>query len=104
MLILTRDSVLDALGDVTVAPITSTVRSIASEVLLTEECQVATAFPIETRTVPIAKLDSGTLVAQLVKDLLEAMSQAHTLPSKLAQLRSQQASLLDHLRARNLLR
>jgi mRNA interferase MazF len=32
---LTRDSVLDYLGEVTVAPVTSTIREIPSEVLLT---------------------------------------------------------------------
>ena len=34
VLILTRDSVLNYLGEVTIAPITSTVRDIPSEVLL----------------------------------------------------------------------
>ena len=37
VLILTRDSVLEYLGEVTVAPITSTIRDIPSEVLLTHE-------------------------------------------------------------------
>lgn len=37
VLILTRDSVLDYLGEVTIAPITSTIREIPSEVVLTEE-------------------------------------------------------------------
>lgn len=36
VLLLTRSSVIDVLGEVTVAPITSTVRNISSEVLLTE--------------------------------------------------------------------
>lgn len=36
VLILTRDSVLDYLGEVTVAPITSTIRDIPSEVILSE--------------------------------------------------------------------
>lgn len=36
VLILTRDSVLDYLGEVTIAPITTTVRNIPSEVLLTK--------------------------------------------------------------------
>jgi mRNA interferase MazF len=36
VLILTRDSVLEYLGEVTVAPITSTVRDIPSEVFLTK--------------------------------------------------------------------
>jgi mRNA interferase MazF len=35
VLVLTRDSVVDVLGDVTIAPITSTVRDIPSEVILT---------------------------------------------------------------------
>lgn len=37
VLILTRDSALEFLGEVTVAPITSTVRNIPSEVVLTAE-------------------------------------------------------------------
>jgi mRNA interferase MazF len=37
VLILTRNSVLEYLGEVTVAPITSTVRSIPSEVFLSRE-------------------------------------------------------------------
>ena len=36
VLILTRDSALEFLGEVTVAPITSTIRDIPSEVLLTQ--------------------------------------------------------------------
>jgi mRNA interferase MazF len=36
ILILTRDSILDYLGEVTVAPITTTIRDIPSEVLLTQ--------------------------------------------------------------------
>lgn len=37
ILVLTRDSALDFLGEVTVAPITSSIRSIPSEVVLTKE-------------------------------------------------------------------
>lgn len=46
VLILTRDSVLDYLGEVTIAPITTTVRNIPTEVFLTkadgmsQECAV----------------------------------------------------------------
>jgi mRNA interferase MazF len=36
VLILTRDSILDYLGEVTVAPVTTTIRDIPSEVLLTK--------------------------------------------------------------------
>jgi len=37
VLILTRDSILDYLGEVTVAPITSTIRDIPSEVFLSKQ-------------------------------------------------------------------
>ncbi len=37
VLLLTRDSVLEYLGDVTVAPVTSTIREIPSEVRLSQE-------------------------------------------------------------------
>ena len=37
VVILTRDSVLEYLGEVTVAPITTTIRDIPTEVVLTEE-------------------------------------------------------------------
>jgi mRNA interferase MazF len=37
VLILTRDSILDVLGEVTIAPLTSTIRHIPSEVVLTPE-------------------------------------------------------------------
>jgi mRNA interferase MazF len=37
VVILTRDSAIEFLGEVTVAPITSTIRDIPSEVLLTKE-------------------------------------------------------------------
>jgi mRNA interferase MazF len=37
VLILTRDSILEYLGEVTVAPVTSTVRDIPSEVLLSRD-------------------------------------------------------------------
>ena len=37
ILILTRDSVIDTLGEVTIAPVTSTVRDIPSEVALSRK-------------------------------------------------------------------
>jgi mRNA interferase MazF len=37
VLILTRDSVLDLLGEVTIAPVTSTIRDIPSEVFLSRD-------------------------------------------------------------------
>jgi mRNA interferase MazF len=66
VLLLTRDSTLDLLGDVTVAPVTSTIRDVPSEVLLT----VADGLPRECavnfhhlQTVPKKRV--GPLIATL---------------------------------------
>ncbi len=37
VLLLTRDSILDYLGEVTIAPVTSTIRDIPSEVIITRD-------------------------------------------------------------------
>lgn len=66
VLILTRDSILDVLGEVTVAPITSTVRDIPSEVLLTEEDGMARTCAVNLdhlQTVSQANL--GALITKL---------------------------------------
>lgn len=66
MVVLTRDSALDFLGEVTVAPVTSTIRQIPSEVLLTEadgmpgECAVNLDH-IQT----VAKAKIGPLITTL---------------------------------------
>ena len=66
VLILTRDSALDFLGDVTVAPITSTIRDIPTEVILNEadgmprECAVNLDH---IQTVPRVKI--GALITKL---------------------------------------
>jgi len=64
VLILTRDSVLEYLGEVTVAPITTTIRDIPSEVLLTKYDGMVKDCAINCdhlQTVAKAKL--GTLLA-----------------------------------------
>jgi mRNA interferase MazF len=71
VLILTRDSALDVLGDVTVAPITSTIRDIPTEVVLGEadgmprECAVnldhVQTIPQEKIGALITRLSSGTM-------------------------------------------
>lgn len=66
VLILTRDSVIDVLGEVTVAPITSTVRNIPSEVLLTSEDGLPQHSVVNldhVHTVPRGRL--GALIAVL---------------------------------------
>ena len=66
VLILTRNSVIEYLGEVTIAPITSTVRDIASEVVLTEEDGMARTCAVNldhVQTVPKARL--GALITTL---------------------------------------
>jgi mRNA interferase MazF len=66
VVILTRDSALEFLGEVTVAPVTSTIRDIPSEVLLTEAdgMQKSCAANLDhIQTVPKAKI--GPLIATL---------------------------------------
>ena len=66
VVILTRDSALEFLGEVTVAPITSTVRDIPTEVLLTKEdglpreCAI-NLDPIQT----VSKNKIGALITTL---------------------------------------
>ena len=71
VLVLTRDSALDFLAEVTIAPITSTVREIPSEVALARadgmdrDCAVNLDH---VQTVPKAKI--GALITTLTEDRL----------------------------------
>lgn len=69
VVILTRDSALDFLGEVTVAPVTSTIRDIPSEVLLTEADGMPQPCAVNLdhiQTVSKGKL--GTLITTLSTD------------------------------------
>jgi len=71
VLILTRDSVLEYLGEVTIAPLTSTIRDIPSEVLLTRHDGVRKDCAINCdhiQTVSKGKL--GALVTTLTPEKL----------------------------------
>ena len=74
VLILTRDSAVEFLGEVTVAPITSTVRDIPSEVLLTKaegmprDCAVNLDH-LQT----VAKGKIGSLITTLSASKMEQM-------------------------------
>ncbi len=66
VLILTRDSIIEYLGEVTVAPITSTIRDIPSEVVLTRQDGMARDCAVNCdhlQTVSKAKI--GALVTTL---------------------------------------
>ena len=77
VLILTRDSILDLLGEVTIAPITSTIRDIPSEVLLTEEDGMPRPCAVNldhVQTVPKAKL--GALITSLLPERMKEVRTA----------------------------
>jgi len=77
VLILTRDSVLEYLGEVTIAPITSTVRDIPSEVFLSKadgmphDCAVNCDH---LQTVPKGKI--GSLITTLSRATMVDVGQA----------------------------
>jgi len=77
VLILTRDSVIEYLGEVTVAPITATVRNIPSEVFLSEQDGMAMDCAINfdhIQTVSKAKI--GSIITKLSPDNLEQVRKA----------------------------
>ncbi len=77
VLILTRDSVLGYLGEVTVAPITSTIRDIPSEVLLTREDGLQKDCAINCDHMQtVSKNKIGILITTLSKDKLTQVSKA----------------------------
>lgn len=77
VLILTRDSVLDYLGEVTIAPITTTVRDIPSEVFLStidgmsRDCAV-NCDHLQT----VSKGKIGTLITSLPRTKMMEISRA----------------------------
>jgi len=71
VVILTRNSILEYLGEVTIAPVTSTIRDIPSEVLLSKLDGMHTDCAINCdhlQTVP--KTNIGALITTLSKDKL----------------------------------
>jgi mRNA interferase MazF len=77
VLILTRDSVLEYLGEVTVAPITTTVRNIPSEVFLSKADGMPRECAINCdhlQTVSKAKL--GSLITYLPKERMAEVGRA----------------------------
>ncbi len=71
VLILTRDSVLGYLGEVTIAPITSTIRDIPSEVLLTRQDGVRKDCAVNCDHIQtVSKGKVGALVTTLAPEKL----------------------------------
>ncbi len=77
VLILTRDSVLKYLGEVTVAPITSMVRDIPSEVFLSKQDGMTKDCAINFDHIQtVSKGKIGSLITTLSPDRLEQVSEA----------------------------
>jgi mRNA interferase MazF len=69
VVILTRNSVLEYLGEVTVAPITSTIRDIPSEVLLSHQDGMHNECAINCDHIQtVSKSNIGSLVTTLSKE------------------------------------
>jgi len=77
VLILTRDSVLEYLGEVTVAPITTRIREIPSEVYLTHEDGMARPCVVNCDHLQtVAKAKVGSLITTLSSRKIRAVSMA----------------------------
>ncbi|MEA1936179.1 MAG: type II toxin-antitoxin system PemK/MazF family toxin [Thermodesulfobacteriota bacterium] len=77
VLILTRDSVLEYIGEVSVAPITSTVRDIPSEVFLTKQDGMLKDCAINFDHIQtVSKGKIGSLITTLSTDKLGQVREA----------------------------
>ena len=77
VLILTRDSVIEYLGEVTVAPVTSTVRDIPSEVFLSREDGMPRECAVNCDHLQtVSKGRIGALITSLSSGKLDAAGRA----------------------------
>jgi mRNA interferase MazF len=77
VVILTRDSVIEYLGEITVAPVTSTIRDIPTQVMLSEQDGMPRECAINcdhVQTVPKGKI--GSIITTLPADKMEEVRQA----------------------------
>jgi mRNA interferase MazF len=77
VVILTRNSAIEFLGEVTVAPVTSTIRDIPSEVLLSEEDGMKHDCAINLDHIQtVSKGKIGALISELSSTKLNQLRQA----------------------------
>lgn len=77
VVILTRESVLDLLGEVTIAPVTSTVRDIPSEVLLSKEDGMPRDCAVNLDHIQTVSKDRiGSLIVMLKPEKMEDLRRA----------------------------
>lgn len=74
---LTRESILDYLGEVTVAPVTSTIRDIPSEVVLNRDDGLKKECAVNLDHVQTVNKDKlGALIATLSSEKMRAVKKA----------------------------
>jgi mRNA interferase MazF len=77
VVVLTRDAAIQFLGEVTVAPITSTIRGIPTEVILNESDGMKTSCAINLDHVQtVAKSKLGALITKLPEAKMEQVKPA----------------------------
>ena len=77
VLILTQDSILDYLGEVTVAPVTSTIRDIPSEVFLSTEDGVKKDCVVNLDHIQtVSKKKIGARLTSLSRNKMKSVGQA----------------------------
>ena len=77
VLILTRDSILDYLGEMTVAPVTSTIRDIPSEVFLSTEDGVKKDCVVNLDHIQtVSKKKIGARLTSLSRNKMKSVDQA----------------------------
>lgn len=77
VLLLTRDSILEYLGEVTVTPVTSTIRDIPSEVALSEQDGMTMACAVNCDHIQtVAKGKIGSRITALSEDKMNRVAKA----------------------------
>ena len=77
ILILTRDSILDYLGEMTVAPVTSTIRDIPSEVFLSQEDGVKKDCVVNLDHIQtVSKKKIGARLTSLSRNKMKSVGEA----------------------------
>jgi mRNA interferase MazF len=77
VVILTRDSIIDYLGEVTIAPITSNIRDIPSEVFLSKSDGVPIACAVNCDHIQtVSKSKIGPMIVKLSSEKIEEVKKA----------------------------
>ena len=79
VLILTRDSIIDYLGEVTIAPVTSTIRDIPSEIVLSQQDGMPRDCAVNCDHIQtVSKGKIGSLITSLSTERMQSVRNAVT--------------------------